>query len=213
MLQTNIAKGVPAQLKNIGSIRSIELRGQLITIVSTMLDILQETQDVEPDEKTTRLVQRFHDYLVKSCQSPSMINRRAPWLSTYGNVVLSRVISFRNRNIVFGQESMGYEHEEFLESIIKLVTILGEFQSEDSDIILETLQMVMKTAEQTKPNQRLSYYSTISTATDRMITFYTSLYEAGKRSLDKSESSCLIRSLVEFNKKLKYYNDSHRRVN
>lgn len=95
----SVTRVLPERFNYISKIQTIELRIKLTEIIFSLLDLLNDYENFDPDLTAKNLVDNFFKYLLKSCEDRESLERRCRWLLVYAEIVQTRLLVLRAKRM------------------------------------------------------------------------------------------------------------------
>ncbi len=209
MLYANVNQNIPRKYHAINSINAIDVRTSIGASVITIIDASRNLREHTPDPETQSTVDRFMTYLEKSCESTRLINRRAAWLSVYGNIAAGLISRFYNRTVLTPDQTMiASDHDDLMEHLEKLMVAIAMLSGEGKftntgyeSSILATCESIVSFFERNTSSQKKHYYD----MAHREISHLMKFLDETKSSFSAEDAAILQTNLVSLYKKISLY--------
>lgn len=155
---------LPRKFQSIQDIKSVEVKLKLTELLEFIFLLLNEYVEVPPDKKTKDMVDRYFEYLIKTCEYKNVIDKRSSWLLAYGEIIRDHLLSKRNEILRNSTQMMFVSDDHFAsridilaDTITKYRTVINSSSIADFEIT-ELLKDVIELSRSVTPNTNSNDY-------------------------------------------------------
>ncbi len=149
---------LPRKFQSIQDIKSVEVKLKLTELLEFILLLLKEYVEIPPEVKTRVMVDRYFEYLIKTCEDKNVIDKRSSWLLAYGEIIRDHLLSKRNEILRNNTQMMFVSDDHFTSRIDILADVIAKYRvsvnnSSIADVeITELLKDVIELSANVAPN-------------------------------------------------------------